>query len=405
MGVATCASSTCHGATQAFRDSNVNQNELSVWQNEDPHANAYKILLDPASEAIASKLGIGPAHEADMCLDCHADNVPESARGEKFTITEGVGCEACHGGAENYLSSHATGSATHAENLEAGLYPTEDPSQRAELCLSCHQGNKNQMITHRIMGAGHPRLQFELDNFTWMHPHFEVDEDYVERKGPYDGAVNWGVGQGVAAITQLETLLDDQAGWNGIFPELVLFDCHACHRSMFKTQWVPRPSTGLGPGVVRYNDASLLMVRHVAAHVDAAAAEAIAQQTRDLHGAMRKGRAETEQAARRLLESVSAMVPRLEDTEFDSSAIRAMFEGLVKDGARGEFRDYAAAEQAALAVDTVLIAFEDNGVISAEEGERLRQEASALYDATRSEDDYRQSEFVAALKKLSAAVP
>ena len=45
LGVASCASSTCHGAVQPFRDSNVMQNEFSIWQNEDPHNGAYKILL------------------------------------------------------------------------------------------------------------------------------------------------------------------------------------------------------------------------------------------------------------------------------------------------------------------------------------------------------------------------
>ncbi|MEM9301279.1 MAG: multiheme c-type cytochrome [Pseudomonadota bacterium] len=404
MGVATCASSTCHGSVQPFRDSNVMQNEFAVWQNEDPHAGAYKILEDPQSERIAKNLGIGDPTEADMCLDCHADNVPAEKRGEKFQLSDGVGCEGCHGGSEQWLSSHASGTATHEENLDLGLYPTEDPVARGKLCLSCHLGNKDQMITHRIMGAGHPRLAFELDNFTWMFAHFEVDDDYIARKGDIDGARDWGVGQGVAALTQLETLLDDDSGWSGIFPELVLFDCHACHNTMFPAKWVPRRSTGLGPGVVRYNDANLLMFRHVVASVDQDLASTLQQQTRDLHRATGRGRGETEAAARALVGTVDNALNQLRSKQFDGSTLQAIFASLVRDGERGEFRDYATAEQAALAVDTVLLAFESSGVIGAEEYERLRTQAEGLYNATENEDAYQQGRFVSALKSLNAAM-
>ena len=50
-------------------------------------------------------------------------------------------------------------------------------------------------------------LAFELDTFTWINPHYEVDEDYIARKGEFNGVRDWGVGQGVAAATALDTLL------------------------------------------------------------------------------------------------------------------------------------------------------------------------------------------------------
>jgi hypothetical protein len=61
------------------------------------------------------------------------------------------------------------------------MYPTEQPEVRAKLCLSCHFGTEDKFATHRIMGAGHPRISFELDTFTEIQPaHFRVDEDYKE---------------------------------------------------------------------------------------------------------------------------------------------------------------------------------------------------------------------------------
>ncbi len=405
MGVASCASSTCHGSVTAFANSNVQQNEFSVWQSADPHATAYDILLNDQSKRIARNLGLKNAHEADMCLDCHADNVAAAQQGDKFQISDGVGCEACHGGAEQWLSSHASGQMSHQDNLDAGLYPTEDPKHRAALCLSCHQGNPDQMITHRIMGAGHPRLSFELDTFTWMNPHFVVDEDYVERKGALNGAKDWSVGQGMTALTQLQTQLDPQAGWDGIFPELVLFDCHACHRSMSANKWVPRASTGLPPGIVRFNDANLLMFRHVVGAINPSLAESITDQTKLLHRATTKGQSEYSQAARKLLESVSQAVDLAGQASYDKAMLQRILNSVVSDGKRGQYRDYAAAEQASMAVDTILLAFENSGALDADETDRIRLKADGLFQATKDEDNYSQNRFVNALQALEAAIP
>ena len=69
------------------------------------------------------------------------------------------------------------------------MYPTDQPVARAQLCLSCHFGTEqNKFVTHRIMGAGHPRMSFELDTFTAIQPaHYIADKDYAERKGAPNG--------------------------------------------------------------------------------------------------------------------------------------------------------------------------------------------------------------------------
>ena len=113
MGVATCSNSVCHGASQPFRDSNVMQNEFAIWQEFDPHAKTYSTLSKPEAKAITAKLGLGDPAQAKICLDCHNDNQPADRRGERFQVSDGVGCEACHGGAEQWLNSHADRSVTH----------------------------------------------------------------------------------------------------------------------------------------------------------------------------------------------------------------------------------------------------------------------------------------------------
>ena len=404
MGVATCSNSVCHGASQPFKQSNVWQNEFARWQEYDPHATkAYQDLEGEKGQAIARKLGLGDATQAKVCLDCHADNIGDAMRGERFQVDDGIGCEACHGGAELWLSSHADKGVPHSDNLAKGLYPTEDPVKRAELCLSCHMGGPDRMITHRIMGAGHPRLSFELDTFTWINPHYEIDDDYIQRKGDFNGVRDWGVGQGVAAIGLLETLLDPKHGWNGIFPELVLFDCHACHRRMDGGRWAPRQGTGLGPGVVRLNDANLVMFRHVLAVVDEGAAQRVRQQTRDLHKATTMSRDATAAAARNLRDNVQALLPQVAAHDFGADSLGAVLDSLLRDAERGEFRDFSAAEQAAMAASSVVVAFETAKALDPAQAEALKAKVDALYARVENENDYSMSAFVAALRELRRA--
>ena len=406
MGVATCASSVCHGSSQKFKDSNVWQNEFARWQEYDPHANkALQALRSAEGQAISRKLGLGDATKAKVCLDCHADNVPDDKRGERFQASDGVGCEACHGGSEQWLTSHADKGVPHADNVAKGLYPTSDPVKRAELCLSCHMGSPDRMITHRIMGAGHPRLSFELDTFTWLPEvtHYEVDEDYIARKGDFNGVRDWGLGQGVAAANLLDTLIDPRHGWDGIFPELVLFDCHACHKRMDSKRWSARPGTGLGPGIVRLNDANLVMFRHVLAAVDRGAAGRIGEMTRGLHKATTQSRDATASAARSLSAEIRKLLPRVADANLDGTALMPILDSLLADAERGEFVDYSSAEQAAMAASSVIVAFETAKAIDTAKAEVLRARVDAVYDRVKDENAYQMGAFVNALRELRRA--
>lgn len=405
LGAASCASSTCHGSTTIYKDSNVMQNEFSVWQESDKHARAFEILKQPESQAITRKLGLGDATQAQVCLDCHTDNTPVALRGEKFQLEDGVGCETCHGGAEKWISTHTNKDVSHADNLAAGMFPTEDPVKRATLCLSCHMGTKDRMITHKIMGAGHPRLQFELDTFTWLNPHYEIDEDYIKRKGEFNGARDWALGQGVAAKNLLEQLTDTRTAYTGIFPELVLFDCHACHKTMGGNTWAARPGTGLGPGVVRLNDANLVTFRHVLSQVDGAASTRLRDQTRALHQATTVSRDATLSAANALKATIEANLTKVAKHDFAAASLGKVLASLLRDAEAGDYRDFAGAEQAALAAQSVVSGFEAGGAIDKAQADRLNVLVDQLNETVANGDRFQNARFVASLRALTQAAP
>ena len=126
LGVASCASSLCHGAIETWKDSTVLQNEYVTWSRSDKHARSYAVLLNDRSKEIAKKLALpAPAHKSDVCLDCHTHNPKPAQRGEGFQIADGVACEACHGPAHGRRRSCVRLGCTPERPLGAPMVSTE----------------------------------------------------------------------------------------------------------------------------------------------------------------------------------------------------------------------------------------------------------------------------------------
>ena len=405
LGTVTCASSLCHGSVKLWKDSTVLQNEFLTWSRTDKHARAYNILLNERSKRIAANLGLKqPAHEAKICLDCHAHVVPEDRRGERFKITDGVTCESCHGPAQKWVKTHVEPDngavAQHAKNIEDGMYPTADAVSRAKLCMSCHYGNQDKLVTHRIMGAGHPRMSFELDTFTEIAPkHFIVDKDYSERKKVWDGAKTWAIGQALAVSETMTILADPKRGRDGVFPELVLFDCHACHHRMSENRWKPKTAFGpsISPGLVRLNDSSMLMLRAITRAIDPQLGDRVAAQTQKLHRAIAgEGDAFVEAAALKKL--AQETVPVMSNATFSNQTMSAVLSRLIEDGIQGTYSDYAAAEQATLAIGSIGAYLAKQGAMAAPQ--KFNASLKKLTKSLAQDEQYKPKEFEALLKEL-----
>jgi len=409
LGTVTCASSLCHGAIKLWKDSPVLQNEYITWSRTDKHTRAYNVLLNARSQKIAKNLGLKqPAHEAKICLDCHAHNIPEERRGERFKIADGIVCESCHGPAEKWIKPHVNPVSDpakhHAFNVENGLYDTADATSRAKLCLSCHFGNKDKLVTHRIMGAGHPRMSFELDTFTEIAPkHFVIDKDYGERKRIWEGVKTWAVGQALAVADTMDILVDEKLGRDGLFPELVLFDCHACHHAMSDGRWKPKTAFGpsISPGLVRLNVSNLLMLRALANAVDPKLGERVREQTQKLHRAV-AGEGNARNEAMALKKLAGEVVPLIANTDFAAPVVRRVLAGLIDDGIAGYYSDYAAAEQATLAMSSVGSFLSKQGAMRAPAvfNANLKKLNALLVNDER----YQPQQFVVQLKDLRKSI-
>jgi hypothetical protein len=393
LGVASCASATCHGKTAAQPDRHVGLNEYRTWLQEDLHSRAYKTLETARSRTIASKLGIANPASAKICLDCHADNVPAAKRGPKFQLSDGVSCEACHGGAERWIESHATTTATHKANLAAGMYPSELPQQRARLCLSCHLGARDRIATHSIMAAGHPRLMFEMEAFTANQPtHHVVDADYVDRKGRIEAVNLWLAGQFENAQRLLALLQTDLSRPQAMLPELAFYDCHSCHHSLKEIRWTrERAGDGVLPGTLRLQTHSLIVVQAVAEALgDADAAKlGVARQ-----GLVRSGIssvAAVKDAAKPLQDWLNARQGWL-SRNFSRQEATRIRRTLVEYSAADRASDYGTAEQMVLGAESLSHALGDQA--------KLKAALDVLYGAVKNDAAFDPGRFAAAARSV-----
>jgi hypothetical protein len=407
VGVATCSGSTCHGRSEA-NGAIVRQDELRLWQDPSSpagaHSRAWRVLTEPRAKAIAARLGIGEAASAPMCLGCHATPAAPGARGGRFQISDGVGCESCHGAASGWLASHYAVGGTHSANVSRGLVPLDDPSARAGRCLDCHFGSRDsgQFVDHRMMAAGHPRISFELDLFSTLQKHHNEDGDYAQRKGRSNGVTTWAVGQAMALERSLTLFAAPGRGTEGMFPEFYFFDCHSCHRRIsddprFEPSKAANPARPIPSGTPPYNDENMIMLAAAARVAAPQIAPRFERDSRNFHAALAKDRAAALAAAGALKDSARAVAADL-SRGVTRAQVFEIIDSIAGNAISPRFTDYTGSVQAVMAVDTL---FSSLGIPAPES---IRADINSAYRAVRDPNAYDPREFRSSLGRAAAAI-
>jgi hypothetical protein len=257
VGMNSCAARGCHGAVDSVDPAAGNVfikgGASTTWLNFDSHARAYEVLLNDRSKSIARNLKTSlqgkPAHEAALCLSCHATaKPPEPGQKTAVHVRDGVTCESCHGPAEVWQETHLSGSwlkKSAAEKLVDGMTDLSTPASRAQTCVACHVGNRSRGMdmNHDLIAAGHPRLNFEFASYLAAYPkHWkENPSDPVDFE-----AKSWAIGQLVTAKAVLQLLADRAiASKDGaarkppapeaVWPEFSESECFACHHALTRS--------------------------------------------------------------------------------------------------------------------------------------------------------------------------
>lgn len=405
MGVATCGGTTCHGRQEADGEI-VRQDELMRWQEESTpggaHSRAFRVLREPRSIAIAKRLGIKDASSSQQCLGCHS--TPAAKKGPRFQVSDGVGCEACHGASSQWLSAHYAVGANHAKNVSLGLTPLDNPKARASTCLDCHFGSakSGQFVDHRIMAAGHPRISFELDLFSTLQQHHDEDIDYVRRKGKTNGVRFWAVGQSMALERSLNLFSKPALAQEGLFPEFYFYDCHSCHRRIYdeasaRPTSINNPGRPIPEGMPPYNDENMIML---SAAIKVAAPDLAGQfnaRSKAFHAAMAQGRGPAVQAAAKLRQTATTLADRFSRASFGRDQTFQIMETIAGQAISPRFTDYEGSVQAVMAIDTLLNGLVNSGQVSEAAAASLRGQINVAYKAVDEPNSYKPLQFRRAL--------
>lgn len=411
MGAASCNGSACHGSTTPKTKFSIPQNEYWVWLDNDSHAKAYDVLTKPDSQRMAKNLGIDKPEKSARCLVCHAVDVDEKHQGPNYDLKEGVTCEGCHGPAEKWLGPHTRKDWDKKKGAEYGMFDTKNLAKRSERCLACHLGVDKNIVDHELIGAGHPRLNFELDNFStvmpshWLPPKDKADRDWL-------GAKSWAVGQAVALRNQLELLSSSRKAQTTLWPDLIHFDCYACHHAVVDRvreisdeekklqRWRVREYGGK-PGRLVWNAASYTVFRHFVREMAPDKAQTFDQLVTGFHDRLtgKSSIADFEQALGKLEQFSAQLVPAIEQYKFTQKSAWSLLRRITGDASGIANAGFQSAEQAVLAISSLNDSYVDSvGPLS--NAKAVKAAIDVLYDDIKSGRQYDLVKFAQHLTAL-----
>ena len=408
-GPGSCSSTSCHGSVKPRADNRIFQNEYSIWVVKDKHAKAYEALTGQVGERIGRILGVGKSEQAAKCLACHALDVPANSRAKTFELNEGVTCESCHGPASAWLGPHTTRGWTHEQSVAAGMYDTRNLVRRTEKCLSCHLGTQEKFVDHEMIAAGHPDLYFELDSFSSVMPrHWKTPRESAPgtpaENDAWAGVRDWGTGQAVQLRASMERIAWRAKGKN--WPEYSELQCFACHHALTAPEqsWRQvRGYPGRRPGDPPWNGSRYAVFRELARQVDSDAASKLDDQVAQVAKLLsqlnpdREGVAAASAIAASLSNQIGA---RIETQSYDAALTMRLLQRISNDADEISNEGERAAEQAAMALDSLFIAWSRNAKPSNEAD--VRAAINGLFQQLENPSSYNPSDFARQMRKVNS---
>ena len=406
-GPGSCASTTCHGSVTPRTDNRVLQDEYSIWIVKDKHSKAYASLQGNIGERMAAILGVGKAESAPKCLACHALDVPTGQRARTFELSEGVSCESCHGPAAAWLGPHTERDWTHEKSLGLGMYDTRDLTKRTEKCLSCHLGSEEKSVDHEMIAAGHPDLYFELDSFSAVMPrHWKEpgEPGEPENSDPWYDVRELTTGQAVQLQQSLLRLASRAHG--KVWPEFSELQCYSCHHSLTppENSWrQARGYPGRRPGDPPWNPSRYTIFHEVIFQADGESATKLDSELlrlAQLMSQLNPDREAVAASANNCAHLVADLSSKLNAMPSDSASTLRLLQKIVGDADNISGQGEHAAAQAAMAIQSLFVAYERNQKL--QNATEIRAAISALFQDLQDPSAYDPARFAGKMRQVNA---
>jgi hypothetical protein len=370
----------------------IDQNEYTQWAAKDKHTKAYAVLFEPRSKQIARNLMIERPEIATVCLDCHATNAATNERASSFDISDGVGCESCHGPASAWLGQHTTRDWNHDQSVRAGMVDTKDVKKRTEVCLSCHLGTEKKTVDHDLIAAGHPALIFELETFSALMPaHWRKNNERT------DTVRRWAVAQAIGLRESMSELQRAMAKSADSWPDFSEFECMSCHHALVLPS-VRQDRGYIGrPGLPGWNEARYVVLRHLIGTVSPAAEKELEIRISELKKSLErpsKDRQIAGAAAQRIADLMTQSIPLLEKAQINEQFAMTIVRDITSDAANIAETGMGAAEQATMSLDVLY------GASHPDREDPVNVQIGHLYEMLQSQATYDPVTFATALRRL-----
>jgi Cytochrome c554 and c-prime len=406
-GPGSCSSTSCHGSIAPRTDNRVRQNEYSTWIVRDKHSKGFAALTGMVGERMAGILNLGKAETAPKCLACHALDVPAAQRAHTFDLSDGVSCENCHGPASAWLGRHTERGWTHEQSVALGMYDTRDLVKRSEMCLSCHLGNAQKSVDHEMIAAGHPDLYFELDAFSATMPrHWKEAGEPGEAEGsdPWFDVREWSTGQAVQLQESLTQLASRAQG--KVWPEYSELECYACHHSLGPAEQSWRQARGYPnrrPGNPPWNASRYIVFREIARQVDEPGTQELDKQLVNLAQLMSDATADRNSIVAEATKSAQLahdLALKLNHLSYDPALTMRLLHQITSDADSISNQDEHAAAQAAMALQSLFVAYDRNEKV--QNAQEIRAAINGLFDQLQVPSNYDPRRFSAQMHQVNA---
>jgi hypothetical protein len=264
-----------------------------------------------------------------------------------------------------------------------------------------------------MIAAGHPDLFFELDSFSAVMPrHWKQPRESAPGRPAEDpnwvGVRDWSAGQAVQLGAAMDCLTwranGERYDKKQIWPEYSELSCFACHHSLgpAKDSWRQEHGySGRRPGDPAWNASRYLVFRILARQVDAPSAQELDQRLTAVADEMSKlnpdrnsvasSAASAAPVARRFAERLAAM-------SYDPSIALRSMQGITQDAETISLGDERTAEQAAMALDSLYIAYSKKA--NPPNAAEVRGAINGLFQQLENPSAYNANQFASALRRI-----
>jgi hypothetical protein len=289
------------------------------------------------------------------------------------------------------------------------MYDTRNLVRRTEKCLECHLGTQEKFVDHEMLAAGHPDLYFELDSFSSVMPkHWKTPRESAPgvpaENVAWSGVRDWGTGQAVQLRASMERIAWRAKGKN--WPEYSELQCFACHHSLTAPEQSWRQERGYGgrrPGDPPWNGSRYAVFRELAHQVDNDAATRLDDQVAQIAKALSQLNPDRDAVAAASASAATLsnqLVARIQSQPYDGTTTLRLLQRISNDADEIANEGERAAEQAAMAIDSLFIAYTRTEKLA--NAAEIRTAINGLFQQLENPSAYNPADFAGQMRKVNS---